>query len=240
MKRWMIFQILAVVVTATIGQLCKMQFTDAGLLDLRNIDDTYAMNCGLSFIYGDNPAMEETEEALYNNLVTYEDDYVNETESAPIVIIAHATGNIKNYNSSLGQEIIVDDIIKGDGMEINKSYYIYSVDCFEMNEKGEITYIGLKNLMNQKDSYLAFLEPSVLNGITSEKNFTYSGTFFFNYLNIDNDSKDFIKKPIEDTSYNDIREMEFFAGSERMLNQLNRIKHEIINKYCNSSAIAIL
>jgi hypothetical protein len=164
MKRWFGIQIIIVFVVALFGLISKTQFTNSGILDIKNIEDTYKIDSGLMYIFGDNKHTGDSEENLYNNLQKYEDDYVNDSNLAPIAIIGHSTGNLESYNSSFGQEIIVDKIIKGADIEEGGTYYVYSNDSFDLiNNK--VVYNGLKNLMNPDCRYLIFLEPSKLNGL---------------------------------------------------------------------------
>lgn len=230
MKRWILLQFLTVILVAAFGLICRAQFSDIGLLDIKSLEDVSALDYGISFIFGDNPMIGDTEEDLYNNLITYENDYIKDMDLAPIIVVGHATGNIVNYRDSLGQEIVVDRIIRGHNITERESYYVYCVDCFELNQNGRIVYSGLKNLMNTKDNYLIFLEPSALNNCTEKKVFTLCGAFF-NYLNLSEYSRNPIMVPIDEVTGSDLKDVEFFAGSQRMVDELNFIKSKIICNY---------
>lgn len=230
MKKWLMIQCAAVLITALLGQIGRSQFLDCGLMDIKSPEDAYANDFGINFIFGDNSAMGDTEDDLYHNLVVYEKEYIDDMDLAPVIVIGHATGNIVNYKDSLGQEIAVDRIVKGENLIETDRFFVYSVECFELNKDGGIVYSGLKNIMNTEDTYLIFLEPSELNEYTKEKTFILSGVFF-NYLNLSRSSTHPITVPIEQIRASDLKDMEFFAGSQRMVDQLNDIKSRIISKY---------
>lgn len=88
---------------------------------------------------------------------------IEDTELTPIIIVGKSTGNYSQDFYSFGQEIIVEKVIKGLGIEENTTYFVYGTDGFSIDEFGNFIYTNVKNIMKKDLSYLIFLEPSLLN-----------------------------------------------------------------------------
>lgn len=233
MKKWIGIQIIVILLVAFVGQICKVQFPDRGLMELSNIDDTYKIECGIEYYFGDNELTDDTEKELYENFLTYEEDYVKDSDLAPIVIIGRATGGITNYTNSLGQEIFVEKVLKGTGISEGNYYYVYGSENFLIDANGNTVYTGLKNPMKPNDSYLIFLEASILNELSQSHTYSLKGSFF-SYLNLEKNGTYLISDPLTEVKYLDLMDTEFFVGSVRVLNQMNHIKSKIIEKFIDS------
>src|SRR5690606_30167312 len=178
--------------------ICRLQFEDHGLLDLDNVEDTYALEAGLEFILGDNEATEDTEEFLFNGFKKYEDDYVNDNDFASIIIIGEATENIKNYSNSMGQEVIVKQVLRGTDVEEGDTIFVFGVDHFGLINKDKIVYTGLKNLMKADKQYLIFMDSSGIEQVTKQHTYTLSlDAPYFNYLDLTGDFSYPIEKSID-------------------------------------------
>lgn len=227
MKRWYGSILVLLILVLVVGQVVKVNFRNCGIATIKTYDDIYALDCGMSYIFGESSS---DEVSVYNSLVEYEEDYISDSDYAPIIIIGEPTGKYSQDSLSFGQEVLVEAVIKGDGIEEGEKYYMYGTDGFITDENQKVLYSNIKNIMKEGEEYLIFLEPSELNGKVPEKVFFLSGTFF-NYLHINYSSDIIIEKEINNLKFNDLKDFEYFTKSKRILDRIYLIKEKIINKY---------
>jgi len=196
---------------------------------MKTYDDAFLLDAGVLCYYGTS---EEDEKKYYEIFSEY--DYELSPYAIPsIVVVGKPTGQISQCYMSFSQEITVEKVISGTGIEAGECYNIYQSYGFNINENNKIIYSEILNIMNPDSSYLIFLEPSELNGKASKNTYYYSD-YFMPYLNLSSDYSEPITKNIEDLKFSDLKESEFFAGSQRILDQIYVIKKKIIKKYLES------
>jgi hypothetical protein len=226
MKQWIFSLSFITVCVLVFGLICKANFKDCGISNIKTYKDIYSLNCGINYIFG---CTKDDEIESYDSFLKYENNYVKSLDKAPIVVIGKPTGNLANNLLSFCQEITIESIIKGDDLQQGKKYFIYNVDGFILNPNNQPIYDGIQNIMNKTSSYLIFLEPSELNKYTKDTYRLYGS--YFSYLNISNGKSYPIKTPLEDLKFNDLKDIEFFASSQRILDQIYKIKQRILDKY---------
>lgn len=227
MKIWLWCVSIMVLIALLVGQIYKLNFKDSGLLSLKNVSDAYEVNSRLNYIIGADKA---DEERIYKSLTKDEDEYISNSEKAPIVILGKPTGNFQQNSSSFGQEIMVEKVIKGSDIIENNTYFIFKHNGFDIRAEDRPVYTDTKNVMNADSTYLLFLEASELNDYGREKSYLLTGGYF-DYLNISSSKSTPINLSLGDVQFKDMKENEFFSSSERILNQMEVIKQRLIEKW---------
>ena len=206
------------------GIWCKNHIPDSGMAGLKKPEDVYATGCTIDYVFGKN---KRDEKSKYRSFRDYEEEYVEEVAASPIILVGKSTGSLIQYGSSLGQEVEVERVYKGDKLLEGKKIMVYQRDGIENRKKG-LKFMGIRNLMQKNSRYAIFLkENPYYNSI--EKAIWNLEDGYFSYLNL----KDVDKKPIKwtkDTPLSEYSDTEFFATSDRLLKQLKRIKREILER----------
>jgi len=221
-KRFFLLQVLLVVLVTGIGQIGKAQMPKCGIQEVRTLDQVYELDIILSSVLEDED---------YDSFVKYKEDYVEDVEDAAIVAVIKPTGNIHTYYLNARYEIVVERVIKGDQSLENKVLHLFDSYNFAVSRMSEdkLGYHDIKNAMQPDHVYLAFFSPVELNNYLEEDAYRLDDSFF-NYLDLDNDNTVPIDSP-EQTEFKEVKEFEFFASSQRMLDVLIEIKQKIIEKY---------
>lgn len=185
---------------------------------IKNIEDLYARDCIMDYAYGKN---KRDEKSKYKTFCQYEQDYIKEVLSAPVIICAVATGNIKQKTTSFGQEVLVEKVYKGASELEGEKIMVYTADGFVKAKRGW-NYMGIKNPMKKNQAYVIFMNEKENNVWTLAE-----GTF--NYLCIEKDQKRTVNWS-KQTKMEEYRDVEFFVTSERLMEQMLTIKHKILEE----------
>lgn len=228
MKLWRITIALTILIVFIVGQLLKLGFNDAGLAGLSHINEVYNLDVGLEYMFGKD---EEDEERIYESLTEYENDYITAPLSAPIIVVGKPSGNIKQNRLSFGQEIVVEEVLKGEGLiETGESYYVYNPYGFSVDNEGRSVYTNIKNVMEPQNEYLIFLQASELNEYDSvPRSYSLEGSFF-DYIKLTQQDSAVISEQLKKVKFMELQQYEYFSTSERILQKVKKIKQDIIRK----------
>jgi hypothetical protein len=225
MKKWYITLLVVIASTFIIGQVCKMNFFPEGSDALKTQEDT--LNKGFGVEYAINDDYSQT-------LIDYADQYDDMVDSSEIIIIGKPTGRVFQQGEYFAQEVEIDHIIKGnDELEANNStecFYAFSVDGFQDYERdGRIKYLGGRGLMQKDSSYLIFLRPVSDISIMPVGGYELVGGFF-SYIKLDSDDSRSqpVTAPVNELKYDDVWQFEYIAESEKILENMYRMKKHII------------
>lgn len=223
MRRWIISQIMFVVIVVVIGQIGKSSFVDSGAMGLKTAEEAFSLESGVDYVFLDED---------YDGFVKYEKSYIESVDTATLIVLGSPTGNIIQKHFSLAQEVKIEKVIKGDTSIVDTSAYIYGQYGFAINEDlhKELTYYSVNDLMQPGHQYLMFLTPLELNDYLPRVGYRFIDSFF-SHLDLSDDSTTITTIPLNELKYTDVKGKEIFASSERMLDQLKHIKKEIIGKY---------
>ena len=205
-----------------IGLIWKNSLKDCGLARLTSFTDIMHGQIGLEYAWGQH---EIDSEGFLDSLVHDSQEYINELIAAPIIVKGKPTGNLLQTTGSLGQEIQILEILSGaDYIQLEK-YYIYQYYGLHI-KNNKISYMNALNLSDPECEYLFFLFPSELNDHTEEKSFYI--TSLLGYINISIPTTQTIVKPIDQTSLEDIRGLDFLSCSKEITFAMNNIKKEVM------------
>lgn len=230
MKRWIIFQLLLLAAVVCVGQIGKSTFTDSGAASLTSIDEALLLDSGIDYIF--------TSKDL-DSFKSYEEQYVTDVDQASLVVLATPTGNLSQRHFSLGQEIKIDRVIKGNTqLKDTVTAYVFSQDGFVVADElhSGLTYYSIKNLMKPNHQYLVFINPLEINNYLKEPGYSLVSSFF-NYLDLTSNASTITNIPLDKLRFSDLKDNEFYSNSQEVLEQLLNIKKQIITKYVGEASL---
>lgn len=137
------------------------------------------------------------------------------------VFVVYPTGNLYVNNSVIMQEVLVEEVIKGQ-CEYEKIWICSQGSSIIDNGDNTYVYVGLDySLMQLENKYLVFCIPSEINDYSNKKIYNIDDNLWFSYYNITRDSE----MVMEDTLYNE--NIEFYTDSELVLRYYNSLKEEL-------------
>ncbi len=223
MKHRIKIQLFIVMFTIISAIIIRLVTPDCGISSLKTTNDAYKINCDVDYIITDKE---------YNTFVKYENDYIDSVSNSSIIAVVKPTGNICQYQLNLGQEVIIQKVIKGNGIYIDDTTYIYGnkgLSIYTSYDK-DLNYYSIKNLMLPGHEYLVFIDPLEINIYLKKKEYRLVDSFF-NYLDLNNESSSAITATLQTLKLSELREFEFFCNSQKTMDILLSIKNKIISKY---------
>ena len=156
MKKYLIAVCVLVLISGICGFVTKKNFTDAGILSMRTIEEAENIPFRFYTIF---------DESSSQGFTDYEDSYVEDCEQSEYIAIVMPTGLIVENVGKLSQEAEVQKVSKGSRELEGKKIYLSSTSGLAQIEEdnNQIYYIGIKNLMQKGDRYLAFFRSIKLN-----------------------------------------------------------------------------
>lgn len=192
--------------------------------EISTIEEFLKLDCELDYIYGMD---QEDEKECYNSFVKYETNYIENAKNAENVLIGEFTGEIHVDGKALGVWVNVEQSLKGISFKKGEKIPIYLDYLVSFDEQGKAIYNSTINMMKTGNRYLIFYEPSELNTYQKEKEYRFTADP--GYYNL----SETISKPvdIQNMNINSVLNNEFFASSERIIKQLEKIKNKVIAYY---------
>ncbi len=192
MKKWMLWYVgIAVlfVVCGIVGAAVLNTAPDAGLADVKSVEDLADLQVRIGWAQGDMQYGVQIDEDTFvdidptsieiENYTKNKQEYIklytalDEPDAPDLVLLATATGNLEITDYTTGQEIVVDKIFKGEELlSVGDTCKVWSSYCLQVMD-GVITYRSVLNLMQPQTQYLVFLEDNPLNDYTSDKNYEF-------------------------------------------------------------------
>ncbi|MDR1068426.1 MAG: hypothetical protein LBL36_04185 [Clostridiales Family XIII bacterium] len=228
MKRWILVQLAVVVIVAAAGQLWKATVPDD---TFRTQEDTLNKGFDVEYVMGADD---------YNSLVNYPEQNDTLVNDAAVIIVGKPTGNIFQEGAIFGQEIVIEEILKGsDNLRaagFGETLYVFGADGFyDVYEDGNIRYMGGFGLMQKSSSYLIFLEDVGYDLLFPVKGYWLFGGFY-GRLRVDEPGAKSppVTVPAEELSYDDVWDYEYIAESQKVLDEVYRMKEHVLELVRNA------
>ena len=220
------FVFVTLFLTITAGIIFKLEAANCGLAEIDHVEDIGTETMVLSYALGANSDDEDglTEASFKTNGNKYD------VEEASVIAVVEPTGNIRQTEGSIGQEIIFKKIIIGEEYaSVQQKGYVYQYFGFyEIDDK--IQFMNVLNLMYPENEYLIFLDASPLNPYMQKPVYILKSDFF-GYININGRNTKTLDENFQNYNFGDLKDYEFFSVSEKITNVLNGIMKEILNLY---------
>lgn len=220
-KKWSLSMSLLIIFTIVLGQVGKSMIKE---VDVSNIQEFSKLNCRFDYIYGID---KQDEKVCYNSFKEYEADYIQDAKDAENVMIGTFTGDIDLDGTAMGMWVTVNKCLKGGLLKEGDKIPIYQDCLLSFDEQGNAVYNSTINIMKKGEKYLIFYEPSELNVYQEQKEYRF--TTSVNYYKLTETTS--IPVDSKKKRLNDVWDNEFFASSDRIIEQLEKIKKEVISYY---------
>lgn len=227
-KVWIVLLTIFVIIVLIIGKSKKNLVTSCGLAEATTWDKLAALDIPVAnldnVILGDNGQWD-----VYQTLVemNQQDDIISAIKEIPFVVVASAMDQLEHNSVTIGQKILIENVLQGDSEQVGKTVMFYQYSPFRI-ESGKISCESNSMLLQPGRKYLLFLKPSDLNKIW-KKEIYYSDAVFFPFLTLDREIPLLEKK--ENYRFNELNGIEFLSDSERIIEQANKLRKKILDYY---------
>lgn len=183
MKKWKLWYFGIAIMFLTCGILGAALLNtapDVGLAAVKSVADLSNLQVRIEWAQGDIIYGVETEMGLQDvetasnvlkDLINNKQNYIEEVTASGLVILATATGDLDITNGTVGQKIVVDQVLQGNNLlSVGNTCMVWADYGLQILD-GTITYRNIQNLMQPETQYLIFLEDNPLNEVSNEKNF---------------------------------------------------------------------
>jgi hypothetical protein len=222
MKQWILAQLAVVVIIAAAGQVWKANLPDN---TFQTQEDTLNKGFGVEYVMGEDE---------YNSLVNYPAQNDTIVNDADVIVIGTPSGKIFQEGAIFGQEIIIEEILKGDdklqSAGFTETLYVLGADGF-YNVYGDekIQYMGEFGLMQKSSSYLLLLEDIDYDRLLPVKGYGLVGGIYGRLKVDEPDVKSpLVTVPAGELSYDDVWDYEYIAESQKVLDEVYRMKEHIL------------
>lgn len=154
-----------VVIVLIIGKNKKDLVTSCGLAEATTWDKLAALDIPVAnlenVILGDNGKWD-----VYQTLVemNQQDDIISAIKEIPFVVVASAMDQLEHNSVTIGQKILIENVLQGDSEQVGKTVMFYQYSPFRI-ESGKISCESNDMFLKPGRKYLLFLKPSDLNRI---------------------------------------------------------------------------
>lgn len=228
-KRNVIWFVLIVIGVTALGQFGKSKFGNSGLSDIHVLDDLR----GYSFFF----ESVDTEEDV-SDYMEYGGEYVDNYGKCGYIFIASPTGNYEMGTSTGMQEVKISKVIQGKKELENACVWIDGMPGLAYyEEEDRLCMDALLNYMQEGNEYLIACEaygPVMLEEQPDCSKY-YSTDAVFGYLNITKrENTGGIVDIKTSYTFDGLKEYEFFGTCQGVLDEKQKIKDEIIERYLTS------
>lgn len=180
MKKWQIWYVCLgalFLLSGVVGCLLLHFAPDAGLAGVKSVADLARLPVRLVWAQGDVVEGNETAALALEDLTGNQRQYVQEMLAADLAVLATATGELDITSSTLGQEIGVERVLQGNGLDAGSTCMVWQEYGLQVID-GEIAYNNVLNLMQPGKQYLIFLTDQSLNRVSDDRNYLVASTWF--------------------------------------------------------------
>lgn len=225
-KKNVVFFLIVVIGVTILGQMGKSKFKDQGLCDVDTLDDLKGYSYSFESIDSEGDISDYQE---------YEDEYISDYEDCGYVFTAFPTGKYKMGTSAGMQEIEITRVIRGEEELQNAHVWIDGMPGLAYYEEENTLRIdALLNFMQEGNEYLIFCDAYGPVSLEEQKDYSkyYATDGIFGYLNItERENTGMIATACEDYTFNELKGYEFFGTCQSVLDEKQRIKIKLIEKY---------
>ena len=227
-KIWFFLSVALIFIVLVIGKSKKNLVTSCGLAEATTWEKLTALHIPIN--NSENIIWRENEEwDIYQMLVDInkEDDLISKIKQIPFVIVASPVNQLEYNNATVGQQVVVERVLQGDQEKVGKTVMFYQYSPFRI-QSGKIDARSGMMLLNPEKKYILFLKPSELNG-RQKKEIYYPEGIVFSCLELNSEIPVLEKK--ESYSFNELNGIELPSDSERIVEQMNKLRKKILSYY---------
>lgn len=205
------------------GAAFFLNLPDCGLSELKRVEDIKTEKITLNYAWG-----KEDESGMRFESSDETDPYG--VASAACVAVVSATGNIRQTDASIGQEVVIREICKGDELiSVGQTVYVYTYFGF-LPVDGHIEYFNTLNLMYPGSDYLIFMDASPLNAYQTGQAYILKSDRF-GYVKIQHTDTPTLKPDYRKYDFSELTEYEFFSTSDVITDIMNKAQEDLLKHY---------
>lgn len=236
---WYLCTAALFLICGIVGALILSAAPDTGLAKVRSVSDLYGLRVRIEWAQGDTLAGVETESGLSDietaagelaDLTDNKQQYIEGSSGADLILLATATGGLDITNGTTGQEIKVDEVIRGSDMVSVGDTATVWTDYGLQVLGGEIVYRNIQNLMQPGKQYIVFLDSSPLNGIGGGNNFRLA-SYKFGYVHVPFKPDTALPGSIRCENYSVWAEYPSFVATDEIASARNEICKSLLQMY---------
>ncbi len=218
------FIALLIITTVVIGIIFRINTPNCGISDMKSIADIQPGTIILNY------AWNKSEERRFTSAGLNEGNDKYGVDEAQVIAVVSPTGSLDQTESSIGQEFVVKEILKGNEIaDIGETAYIYQNFGFYPIE-GKIEYMNIINLMYTGNDYLLFVNPSPLNEYLEENVYLLQSEDF-GYIKIGPQETQTLDSNFRNYDFTELQDYEFFSITDTVTEALNNARAELLDKY---------
>lgn len=227
-RSWKAICLLLILLGAVIyGFFWRYTLKDIGLSKAKTVSDFYSLEPTLRYVWGENA---EDTKTMLDALHDSPEIYTEPLSDSSIIAVVTAGQQALQTNGSLGQEVSVERVIKGEEQIASGDVcFVFQYFGFSLSEN-KLYYSNTANILQPGQSYLIFMEPSELNRYNTSKTF-YIEQKIFSHINIRKVVTPTLRADYETVRFSDVCDYEFFCISEPLTAAFNQVRSEILKKY---------
>lgn len=229
-KWWYVGIACLFALTGLAGALLLRRAPDVGLAQVGSVEELKSRTVRLEWAQGDPVDGVPDADLSLKDLIDSERQYIEQATQADFAVLATATGKLQLTRDTIGQEIQVESIVKGEpGIAPGQTCYVWNDFGFQVIG-GEIVYRNILNLMQPGTTYLVFLQDNQLNDLRSRKAY-YLAADNFAYLSVP--FQEFSALPTDNRTalYAQWAPYGAFLSTQEIAAQWNHIAWEILKAY---------
>ena len=205
------------------GAAFRLNLPDSGIAELKSVDDLKSKKITLNYAWG----KEDESGMLFES--SDENDPCGVASTACIAIVS-PTGNIRQTGASIGQEVVVKELLRGDEtLRVGQTVYVYTYFGF-LPVEGHIEYFNTLNLMYPGSDYLIFMDASPLNDYQSRQSYILKSDYF-GYVKIRHTDTPTLNMNYRDYNFCELTEYEFFSTSDTITGTVNKAQEDLLKQY---------
>ncbi len=229
-KWWYVGIACLFVLTGLTGALLLSRAPDAGLTQVHSVEDLQSRTVRLEWAQGDPVDGAPDADLSLKSLIDNEPQFIEQATQADFAVLATATGKLQVTRDTLGQEIRVESIVKGNpGTAPGQTCYVWNGYGLQVMG-GEIVYRNILNLMQPGKTYLVFLQDNQLNDLRSRKAY-YLAADNFAYLSVPFQAFTALPTDNRTAPYSQWAPYGAFLSTQQIAAQWNHIAQEILEAY---------
>ncbi len=205
------------------GAAFRLNLPDSGITELKRVEDLETKKITLNYAWG-----KEDESGMRFESSDETDPYG--VASAACIAVVSATGNIHQAAASIGQEVVIREIHRGDDtLKTGQTVYVYTYFGF-LPVEGRIEYFNTLNLMYPGSDYLIFMDASPLNDYQTNQTYILKSDYF-GYVKIKHADTPTLKPDYRKYDFSELTEYEFFSTSDVITDIMNKAQEDLLKHY---------
>lgn len=217
MKRFWCIQLALILCVCITGQILRHTLYDSGVRNITPIEDAQAFQGGATLL--------SDQDGGSWNYKELKESY----DTAGTILVVHTADQLKQYDFYLTQTVLVDEVIRGDVNLKNATIKISDYGFANNTEFRGLRYYSTQSLLKKDCQYLVFLQALEMSTYLDPPIFVYAA--IVGGFNLTENLTELIKTSEAETTYQEVKDMDYFCSSPTLFEIIEKIKAQVLNEY---------